>query len=95
MPSNASSEQLGTLRQVVEQYCYDCGIDDEQERNYVAELVDALFNLGATDPNDLRRGLEDAIGPCRNRQASEIRAGAITYKEFAVNKPPARLILTR
>ncbi len=65
MPFRASPEQLQILTQAVEEYCRDCGIVDDDERIYVAELVSALVELGALDMAHLRQGLDDAIGPCR------------------------------
>lgn len=64
MAFTASSEQLEMLRQAVESYCIDCGILDEEERLYIAELVGSLYQLGALDLHDIRQGLDDAIGPC-------------------------------
>lgn len=64
MFSIASRKKVEILRLAVESYCYDCGIDDAEERLYVAELVGALIELGALELHDLRRGLDDAIGPC-------------------------------
>lgn len=64
MPFIASPQQLKILKQAIDDYCSDCGIVDGQERLYVAELVSSLFDLGAISLNDLRRGLEDTMGPC-------------------------------
>jgi len=64
MPFTATAKQMELLRQAVDEYCNDCGIADGDERLYVAELVSALFSLGAISMNDLRRGLEDVMGPC-------------------------------
>jgi hypothetical protein len=64
MPFIASPQQLIILKQAVDDYCRDCGIVVGQERLYVAELVSSLFDLGAISLNDLRRGLEEAMGPC-------------------------------
>ena len=66
MARTASPEQLEILRQAVDDYCHDCGIIDRHEKEYVAELASSLFDLGAFTLSDLRRGLEDAIGPCRS-----------------------------
>jgi|EndMetStandDraft_8_1072994.scaffolds.fasta_scaffold4105370_1 hypothetical protein len=68
MAFNASPSQLKILAQAVDDYCRDCGITDRDERLYVAEVVHSLFEVGAVSMNDLRRGLETAIGPAR-RQA--------------------------
>ncbi len=65
MPFTATAKQMELLRQAVDEYCNDCGIVDGDERLYVAEVAGSLFNLGAISLGDLRRGLEDAIGPCR------------------------------
>jgi hypothetical protein len=65
MPFTANPQQLETLRQAVESYCIDCGIIDEEERLYIAELVSALYDVGALDPTRLREGLDAAIGPCK------------------------------
>jgi hypothetical protein len=65
MTFTASPQQLLILKQTVDDYCRDCGIIDGSERLYVAEVVSSLFDLGAVSQNDLRRGLEAAIGPCR------------------------------
>jgi hypothetical protein len=64
MSFTASPEQLEILRQAVALYCHDCGIVDEEEQLYLAEMVSALFDLGALGLHDLRQGLDDAIGPC-------------------------------
>jgi hypothetical protein len=61
---SATPQQLETLHQAVESYCLDCGITDESERLYIAEMVIALFELGLLDPDHLREGLDAAIGPC-------------------------------
>ena len=58
----ASPSQLKILKQVVDDYCRDCGIVDGDERLYVAELVSSLFETGALTSSDLRRGLEVAMG---------------------------------
>ena len=64
MAFTASPKQLQLLTLVVEEYCRDCGITDTDERLYVAELASGLFDLGAISMHDLRRGLDDAVGPC-------------------------------
>lgn len=46
----------------VEQYCDDCGIVEIQERGYVTEIVNSLFDLGTIRPEALRQGLEDVMG---------------------------------
>jgi hypothetical protein len=74
MPFTASPQQLLILKQTVDDYCRDCGIIDGSERLYVAEVVSSLFDLGAVSQNDLRRGLEAAIGRCR-RPADPATAG--------------------
>jgi hypothetical protein len=73
MPFIASPQQLRILKQAVDDYCRDCGIVDGQERLYVAELVSSLFDLGAVSLNDLRRGLEEAMGPCNRVSSSASR----------------------
>jgi len=66
MSFTASPQQLRILKQTVDDYCRDNGIVDSQERLYAAELVSSLFDVGAVSLNDLRRGLEDAMGLLRN-----------------------------
>jgi hypothetical protein len=61
----ASPQQLKILKQAVDDYCRDCGIVDASERLYVADLVSSLFDVGAVSLRELRRGLEAAMGPCR------------------------------
>lgn len=63
----ATPQQLQFLRQAIDDYCRDCGVVDRDERLYVAELATSLLELGAINRQDLRRGLDDAIGPCRSR----------------------------
>ena len=58
----ASPQQLKILKQAVDDYCRDCGIVDAEERLYVADLASSLFDLGARNAYDLRRGLEGAMG---------------------------------
>jgi hypothetical protein len=65
MPFTANPQQLKILKQAVNDYCLDCGIVDADQRLYVAELVSALFNVGAVDQSGLRRGLEAALGKPR------------------------------
>ena len=67
MSFTASPKQLKILRQVVDDYCRDSGIGDDEERLYVAELVSSLFDLGAVSLNDLRRGIEDTMGSVRRK----------------------------
>lgn len=74
MSFTASPQQLLILKQAVDDYCRDCGIADGNERLYVAEVVSSLFDLGAVSQNDLRRGLEAAIGRSR-RPADPATAG--------------------
>lgn len=62
MAFTATPQQLKMLKQAVDDYCRDCGIVDSEERLYVAELVSSLYDLGAISMNDLRRGLEAAMG---------------------------------
>ena len=38
MRVHTSPENLEMLRHAVADYCRDCGIDDEHERDYVADL---------------------------------------------------------
>lgn len=64
MAFTASPQQLRILKEAVDEYCRDCGITDNDERLYVAELAGSLFDVGATSRIDLRRGLEAAMGPC-------------------------------
>lgn len=65
MPFTASPQQVKILKQAVDDYCRDCGINNGEQRLYVAEVVSSLFDHGAISLNDLRRGLEDAIGKPR------------------------------
>lgn len=65
MAFTASPSQLKILEQAVDEYCRDCSIVDDDERLYVAELVSSLFETGAANLNDLRRGLEAAMGKPR------------------------------
>jgi hypothetical protein len=64
----ASPSQLKILTQAVDEYCRDYGVMDDKERLYVAEIVSSLFEAGAISLNDLRRGLDTAIGK-QGRQA--------------------------
>jgi hypothetical protein len=61
-------EKLEITKQAVDQYCLDCGIDDEHEREYVAQLASSLFDIGETSVKKLVAELRYAIGPAR-RQA--------------------------
>lgn len=63
MAFTGTPQQQNLLTQAVDEYCRDSGIEDGDERLYVAELVSALFDLGAISISDLRSGLETAIGP--------------------------------
>jgi hypothetical protein len=67
MPFTAipSFEKLVTTKEAVDQFCLDCGIDDEQEREYVVQLADTLFDLGETSVERLLAGLRHAMGPDR------------------------------
>jgi len=65
MAFTASPQQMRILKQTVDDYCRDRGILDSQERLHAAEMVSALLELGAISLNDLRRGLEDAMGLLR------------------------------
>lgn len=69
MPFTASPKQLDLLKQTVDEYCRDCGITGGDQRLYVAELASALFDLGAVTKYDLRRGLEEIMGPCHRPAA--------------------------
>jgi hypothetical protein len=60
----ATPQQLEILRRAIDAYCTDCGIADNNERLYIAELVVSLFDLGVLNLHDIRCGLDDAIGPC-------------------------------
>lgn len=64
MPFTATPQQLQMLRDAVDAYCFDCGITEDDERLYIAELVSSLFDLGALDLGHIRQGLDEAIGPC-------------------------------
>lgn len=64
MPFTISAQQLKLLKKAIDDYCRDCGISDNDEQLYVADLATSLFALGAISQHDLRRGLESAIGPC-------------------------------
>jgi len=66
----ATPQQLKLLRQAVDDYCRDCGVFDGDERLYIAELATSLFELGAISLHDLRRGLDDAMGPCLPRSSA-------------------------
>ena len=65
MPSTAipTFEKLAITKEAVSRYCADCGIADEQEREYVVQLADSLFGLGDTSLDRLLAGLEAALGP--------------------------------
>jgi hypothetical protein len=65
MAFTANPKQLKLLKQTVDDYCHDCGIVDGDERLYVADLVSSLFDTGAVSLNELRRGLETAMGKPR------------------------------
>ncbi len=60
-------KQLETIKQAVVDYCRECGIDDTNERLYVADLALSLLDLGTISIYDMRRGLDEAIGPCGSR----------------------------
>lgn len=53
----ADPETVTRLRDVVQRYCRDNDITDEQEREQVAFRVVALFNGGMTDRDDLLKTL--------------------------------------
>jgi hypothetical protein len=61
-------EKLAITKEAVDQYCRDCGIDDADEREYVAHLANSLFDIGETSVEKLLAALEYTIGPAR-RQA--------------------------
>ena len=61
-------EKLAITKQAVDQYCRDCGIDDEHEREFVAQLASSLFDIGETSVENLIAELQYTIGPAR-RQA--------------------------
>ncbi|HEY6631921.1 MAG TPA: hypothetical protein VIZ90_10745 [Rhizobiaceae bacterium] len=65
----ATPQQMKLLRKAVDDYCRDCGILDDDERLYVAELATSLFQLGAIDQHNLRRGLDDAMGACQPQRS--------------------------
>ena len=67
MTFTATPQQVEILQQAINDYCRDCGIVDVQERIYVAEMATSLFDLGAINQADLRRGLDDAVGPSSRR----------------------------
>ena len=50
------SQRTIIVTQAVEQYCLDCGIVDGQERAYVTELGNSLFDLGTTSLDGLLAG---------------------------------------
>ena len=58
----ASQQQLKILKQAVDDYCRDRCIVDAEKRLNVADLASSLFDLGARNAYDLRRGLEGAMG---------------------------------
>lgn len=53
----ADPETVTRLRDVVQRYCRDNDITDDQEREQVAFRVVALFNGGMTDTDDLLKTL--------------------------------------
>jgi hypothetical protein len=61
-------EKLAITQEAVDQYCLDCGIDDEREREYVAQLASSPFDIGETSVQKLVAGLQYTMGPAR-RQA--------------------------
>ena len=65
--ANPNPRRPAIMSEAVEQYCSDCGIVDEQEREYVAEMVNSLFDLGVETQADLRGRLEEAMGPARRK----------------------------
>jgi hypothetical protein len=61
-------EKLAITQEAVDQYCLDYGIDDEREREYVAQLACSLFDIGETSVEKLLAGLQYTMGRAR-RQA--------------------------
>lgn len=57
-----NQEQLSILKQAREQYCRDCGIVSEQDREHVGLLVMSLFETGVTSLDGLMAGLHVALG---------------------------------
>jgi hypothetical protein len=63
------SQQLGLLKQTLEDYCFARGITGEHERDNVASSILRLFGRGLTSPEEITAALEDISTEQSRRQA--------------------------
>jgi len=57
----ANPEDLISLTTALDRYCRECGIVNEQERQYAGHLLISLFASGVRDPIKLVAGLYAAL----------------------------------
>jgi hypothetical protein len=57
----AEPEQLGVLRQALDQYCLEHDITRDDDRDHIASLIIRLFGRGLTSVDEILPALEEMV----------------------------------
>ena len=78
----ADPEQLGVLRQALDEYCpaHDITLDDE--RDHIASLIVRLFGRGLSSVDEIIPALEDLVArnDCAPNLASRLQEASLPHE---------------